>query len=263
MKFKILLKKNAVIFIAIFMIIFVFACVFVARALQNNVKLKQQYLQCVIYSCEKYGVRPELVLGMIKAESNFKSDAVSKRGAVGLMQLMPTTAEYIAKKINYNKKIRLTDVECNITLGTAYFAYLKGLFCYDKEALCAYNAGEGVVRKWLASEMYSKDGLTLDIVPYKQTADYLSKISKYEIEFKRVLEEKGYYEKKGQKRQFIYIFNRKTLAVYSRCYNVYDRCRKFSYRHILFYFRTKQGGRTVFGIFGKGALLHRAHMAYV
>lgn len=225
MKFKNFLKKNAMFFVAIVMVIFVFACVFVARVLQNNVKSRQQYLQCVISSCEKYDVRPELVLSMIKAESAFKSDAVSKKGAVGLMQLMPATAEYIAKKISYDKKICLTDAECNITLGTAYFAYLKGLFNYDFEALCAYNAGEGIVRKWLTSEMYSADGVTLDIVPYAQTADYVSKISKYEVEFKKILAEKGYYEKKSQKRQFVYIFNRKTLAVYNSCHNVYDRSR--------------------------------------
>lgn len=123
------------------------------------------------YACI-YGVEKELVLAVIKTESSFNENALSKKGAVGLMQLLPSTADYIAKRVGYNGVINLYDKDVNVNLGTAYLKYLLDKFGNVKYALMAYNAGEGRVNKWL------KEGL-VEPVPYKETDLYVKKVLKW------------------------------------------------------------------------------------
>jgi len=97
-----------------------------------------------------HGVDYELIQALIATESGFDTTAVSPKGAVGLMQLMPPTAERYGvkadKKIPIQKK--LTDPKTNISAGTAYLRYLIGMFPGQLElALAAYNAGEGAVQR--------------------------------------------------------------------------------------------------------------------
>ena len=64
----------------------------------------------------------------------------------------------------------------NIKLGTYYLAYLSNKFNDTTVVLCSYNAGEGVVKSWLNDTKYSKDGKTLDYIPYKQTQNYVQNV---------------------------------------------------------------------------------------
>ncbi len=99
-----------------------------------------------ITSCaEEYGVDMHLVMAVIKAESNFETDAVSHKAAQGLMQLMPETAQWLAEKIHMDNVTveKLCQPEVNIRLGCYYLSYLQDL--YDGEYTCilaAYNAGQ-------------------------------------------------------------------------------------------------------------------------
>ena len=130
-------------------------------------------------------LNPALVAALIKAESGFDKKAKSEKGAVGLMQLMPETAEYIAGKVGYKKKIDLESPDCNIYLGTKYLEYLSEKFKDEAAVLCAYNAGEGRVALWLGDEKISSDGVTLDYIPFPETRKYVERISKYKSEFER------------------------------------------------------------------------------
>ncbi len=97
----------------------------------------------IIDSCEKYRIDPYLVLAIIKVESDFNPKAVSPRGAIGLMQLMPSTARYVAKKlgINYTGRKSIFDPTLNVELGVAYISLLKQRYGDIEHALGAYNYG--------------------------------------------------------------------------------------------------------------------------
>lgn len=119
---------------------------------------------------EKYGVSTELIYSIIKAESNFDENAISNRGAVGLMQLMPSTAAFVAQSLN-EESFDLKDAKQNIRYGIYYLSYLSQKFDDEIAVLAAYNAGESVVKKWIAEQ----DG-TLKKIPYDETRRYVQKI---------------------------------------------------------------------------------------
>ncbi len=126
------------------------------------------------------GLPDSLVYAVIKAESDFDEAAISKAGAIGLMQLMPATAEFICsrEKIVFEKE-RLKEASYNIKLGCKYLSYLCERFPAVETALCAYNAGEGTARTWLKDPELSPDGIRLSEIPYSETRAYLKKILKY------------------------------------------------------------------------------------
>ena len=99
-----------------------------------------------------YNVDSNLTAAVIKSESKFKHTATSHRGAVGLMQLMPETAEWIAEQLNdksYSVE-GLHEPDRNIRYGTWYLAELEREFQgNDILALAAYNAGRGNVKAWM------------------------------------------------------------------------------------------------------------------
>lgn len=129
------------------------------------------------------------VLGLIKAESNFVSDAESHKGARGLMQLTEETAKWAAKKCGTDDfdVSDLNEPEMNIKLGCWYLSYLLDVYDGDLTlALCAYNAGSGNVARWLENEKYSKDGITLDEIPFEETKQYVIKTKEYSKKYKEL-----------------------------------------------------------------------------
>lgn len=126
-----------------------------------------------------------LVLSLIKAESGFRADATSNAGACGLMQILPSTAEFIARK-NGIEDYDLYDAQDNIRLGCLYLQYLEGRFADRTAVLAAYNAGEGTVRQWLKREDCSSDGIRLFYIPYSETEQYVKKIEKYYSNYRKI-----------------------------------------------------------------------------
>ncbi|MBR2967557.1 MAG: lytic transglycosylase domain-containing protein [Clostridia bacterium] len=118
--------------------------------------------------CNSYGVRPSVALAVIWAESKFDASAVSNAGACGLMQLMPSTAEWLCsmtgQKYDYDS---LFDAEYNVRLGVYYISYLQNSFS-GKYVFAAYNAGEGNVRRWLE---------TNGEIQFAETRNYVKRVS--------------------------------------------------------------------------------------
>lgn len=120
-------------------------------------------------AAEKTGVDYDLIKAVIAVESGFDAEAVSPKGAVGLMQLMPATAERFGVAANKNRSMQqqLSDPAVNIPAGARYLSYLMNLFPGRLDlVLAAYNAGEGAVNK------YGKS-----VPPYKQTLNYVKAVT--------------------------------------------------------------------------------------
>lgn len=127
---------------------------------------ESRYDHIILEASDKYDIPFHLLKAIIKVESGFNPDAVSKKGAVGLMQIMPDT----------NKDLNISDLynpRENIMGGTSYFKKLLNKFNGKLTlALAAYNAGPTIVDK------------LNDIPPYRETENYVRKVMTYYNNFK-------------------------------------------------------------------------------
>lgn len=154
-------------------------------ALYNNITWLMKYLYPLKYTDEikkystEFDVDLYLVAAIIKVESGFSPDVVSKKGARGLMQLMPDTAIWIAEILeieDFDVK-KLDTPELNIKMGTWYFASLLKEFDNNTTlALAAYNGGRGNVAKWIENG-YFKDSSN-DKIPFEETKGFIRKVNK-------------------------------------------------------------------------------------
>lgn len=110
------------------------------------------------------GVEPSLLKAIVSAESNFNTKAVSSKGAMGLMQLMPDTANSLGVANPF-------DAEENLTGGAKYFNQLYSQFGDLSKALAAYNAGPGAVQQYGG------------IPPFQETQDYVQKVLELKKQF--------------------------------------------------------------------------------
>jgi soluble lytic murein transglycosylase len=113
---------------------------------------QRRLAMAIIREARRNKVDPMLVVAVIRCESSFNNYAVSHVGAMGLMQVMPDTGNYLADKAGFKlqRHSNLFDSELNIELGTAYLANLIERFGSPERALVAYNAGPTQARKILA-----------------------------------------------------------------------------------------------------------------
>ncbi len=151
---------------------------------------KLEYAEYVKKYANEYNVDEYLIYAIIKAESNFESNAESHRGAKGLMQLMYSTAEDISKRINIElNENNILDPDININLGTKYISMLIQKYNNINLALAAYNAGSGNVDGWIEKGTLKSDGSDIENVPFTETNNYVRKILRdYEI-YKNIYEE--------------------------------------------------------------------------
>lgn len=173
--------RNKLIIIVAIIIIFVLIGIFnIPVRVLKTIYPKTYYDEVIKYS-KQYDVDDNLVFAIIKAESNFNKNAVSNKGAKGLMQLMENTAKDVAIKSQSDIKQdevsqKLLDDDFNIKLGTKYISMLIEKYQNIEIALTAYNAGSGTVDNWIEKGVLNKDGSNIEKIPYKETNNYVRKI---------------------------------------------------------------------------------------
>ncbi|GAB1401843.1 hypothetical protein MASR1M68_07540 [Elusimicrobiota bacterium] len=127
----------------------------------------------------QYKVDPVLIKAIIKAESNFVSNAVSTKGAIGLMQIMPSTGKQIAQylQIKNFKEEMLYNPEINIMFGIWYYKILHTMFNGNSNlVLASYNAGLGNVSQWRQTNPIVE--YDSEQMPFNETKKYVKKIDK-------------------------------------------------------------------------------------
>lgn len=122
--------------------------------------IKEQIVKCAV----EMGVEPEMALSIAKQESGFCQEKRSRMGAVGVFQILPSTA----RRIGYNPY----NYRDNIRGGIAYYKQMKKMFKSDAVALAAYNAGPGTVKRYGG------------IPPYAETKRYVATVMKHYNNYK-------------------------------------------------------------------------------
>lgn len=145
-----------------------------------------KYLHEIRTYADEMGVDRYLVAALIKAESNFDVNAVSRADAKGVMQLTDSTALFCAEKLGVEfESGDIYSPAVNIRLGVFYLKRMLELFNDDESlAVAAYNAGEGRVRQWLDDPSLTTDGEKLHSIPYKETERHVQKIKMYKKIYK-------------------------------------------------------------------------------
>ena len=148
-----------------------------ARFVVPYIMYPLKYSEYVEKYSEEYDLEKELVYAVIRTESNFNSSAVSGKGALGLMQIMEDTADWIVDHSHIEAvQAEYSEPDTNIHMGCWYLNYLMNHFGDEDLALAAYNAGMGNVTGWLADERYSADGRTLKEIPFPETKEYVKRV---------------------------------------------------------------------------------------
>ena len=139
----------------------------------------QGYSEYVTVYAEAYGVPETLVYAVIRTESDFESGAVSSAGAIGLMQLMPSTFQWLTddKLFEHLEDGMLYDPETNIRYGTYYLSLLYDRYGRWDLALAAHNGGPGNVDEWLEDDRYADGEGGLKKIPFKETRQFVSRVT--------------------------------------------------------------------------------------
>ena len=127
----------------------------------------------------EFSLDPAYVASVVLAESSFDAEAVSSVGAIGLMQIMPDTGEWIAGKLEDEPfdVQRLYQPEVNLRYGCWYLRFLLDRYDGDTyTASTAYHQGQGRVDQWLEDPEYSEDGRTLTAISSAVTDTYVNRI---------------------------------------------------------------------------------------
>jgi peptidoglycan lytic transglycosylase len=128
---------------------------------------------------------PALVAGVIYAESKF-NDSTSSAGALGLMQLLPSTARFIAQRTGGTRftTADLATPDVNIAYGSWYLRYLLDRYGGNEVlALAAYNGGETNVNRWLAAAQARGNSFAISDIPFSETRAYVAKVLAAEHEY--------------------------------------------------------------------------------
>lgn len=148
------------------------------EAVDQAQRFPMPYREQVIARARDIGLEPAYVYGLIRQESRFVTDARSHVGASGLMQVMPATARWTARKIGLDgwRPQQITERDTNIQIGTAYLKFALDDFEGSMPlAAAAYNAGPSRARQWrngplLAGEVWAEN------IPFEETRDYVQRV---------------------------------------------------------------------------------------
>ncbi|MEE0775854.1 MAG: lytic transglycosylase domain-containing protein [Bacillota bacterium] len=174
-------KKNSGVkqFFIVFFVLLTLAFVVVHLFSDSERAYPRPYSYLVEYYCEDYGVDSNLVYSIMKQESGFDPDARSHKGAAGLMQVMPETAQWSTSKMGIEyREDELTDPSYNLNISIWYLSYLNGVFGGNTvEIIAAYNGGEGNVETWLSNGTWDGTVENASDIPFGETSRYVENVS--------------------------------------------------------------------------------------
>lgn len=129
-------------------------------------------------AAQQHQIDPALLFAIVRAESAYSVDAVSRAGAHGLMQVMPTTARQLAREfgLRYGGKSSLLEAGTNIQYGSLRLNQLMEQFDQLLPAIAAYNAGPNAVNRWVDEGVLDEPDAWIETVPYYETRDYLARV---------------------------------------------------------------------------------------
>ncbi|MDQ6418390.1 lytic transglycosylase domain-containing protein [Paenibacillus sp. LHD-117] len=146
------------------------------------------YKEDIRASAANYDLEPHLIAAIIRAESNYETGKESKKGALGLMQLMPTTAHWVVEKAGFdtvNDDMLRHRADVSIEVGAWYLSWLKNQFDHNViAAVAAYNAGQGNVNKWLDSGEWNGKLESVSDIPFGETRHYVQRVIYYYNKYK-------------------------------------------------------------------------------
>jgi len=181
--FKVRRKKKGARLLLVLLLILSFIFIFPAAPIKK-VLYPYPYRTIIEEYAEEYNVDPLLVISVIRAESKFRPNSESPKGALGLMQLMPETAKWIADTIGDGsyELSKLKDPARNIQYGTWYIASLEKEFRDITLVLAAYNGGRGHVNEWIRTEQLNLEEIKTQDIPFRETREYVEKVlANYEV----------------------------------------------------------------------------------
>lgn len=138
-----------------------------------------KYTELIEAACKEKKLPRSLVYAVVHTESGFRPNVVSDAGARGLMQMMPDAFDWVRFRKGLEKtheKELLFDPATNIDFGTSMLRLLLDEFETIPNALCAYHAGWGSVKKWLADPACAPDGKNVTHIPFPDTAAYVKRV---------------------------------------------------------------------------------------
>jgi len=148
----------------------------------------REFYEYVEASSKEFGVPEQILFAVIRSESNFDANAVSGAGAVGLMQLMPTTFRWISDDVLGERldASMIYDPKTNIRYGTCLLAWLHDYYGDWETVFAAYNAGVGTVNGWLEDRRYSDETGKLTYIPYDETRRFVTLTKKAVITYEKL-----------------------------------------------------------------------------
>lgn len=151
-----------------------------------------EYHETIVEKAAIYELDPLLVAAIIRVETNYKVGLVSRKGALGVMQLMPDTANWIMEQTKQKQRWSMdelmNEVEPNIELGAWYIhSLLKQFDQNGAAAVAAYNAGPGNVNQWLRKQVWDGQLETAKTqIPFPETRLYVQRVFHYYSKYKSI-----------------------------------------------------------------------------
>lgn len=143
----------------------------------------------ILAHARAHGIDPALAFAVVRQESAFAADARSPAGALGLMQLLPSTARQVAARLDlpFGGRPALLDIETNLRIGMAYLRQLLDRYGHQIPALAAYNAGPHRVDTWLPVDRMVDADVWAEVIPFRETRNYVQNVMYFAAIYERRL----------------------------------------------------------------------------
>jgi peptidoglycan lytic transglycosylase len=140
---------------------------------------------------KRYGIDPYMAAGLIRQESVFNPNAISRAGARGLMQVMPATGQLVSRRQGGGAitAADLLNPTLNVKLGMNYLAQMLGQFGRIEYAAAAYNAGPGRAQRWIAERGGMDIEDWIEAIPFTETRGYVQGVLRYSANYRRLYKE--------------------------------------------------------------------------